>query len=127
MERKVVQTDKAPQPIGPYSQAIQAGNFLYTSGQIAIDPRTGELVTSSFGDQARLVLENVQGVLEAAESSLSQVVKVTIFLKDLSKFDEFNKVYAGFFQEAKPARSCVEVSRLPKDVDVEVEVVAMVG
>lgn len=127
MEIKPVNTDKAPAPIGPYSQAVRAGNFLFLSGQIAIDPQSGDLVLDDFVAQSRRVLENTKAVLEAAGSGVDRVVKVTVFLKDLSRFGEFNAVYAEYFDQVKPARSCVEVSSLPKGVDVEIDVVAISG
>lgn len=125
MQKEIVQTDNAPRPIGPYSQAIRAGNFLFLSGQIAIDPKTGEVIKEPFAGQCKRVIDNVKAVLEAAGSGLKQVVKVTVFLRDLKKFEEFNKIYGEYFGESKPARSCVEVSALPKGVDVEIEALAI--
>lgn len=124
-QRQVVNTDKAPKPIGPYSQAIKAGNMLFVSGQIGINPQNGEVVKSSFADQCRMVLENLKAVLVAGGSSLDQVVKVTIFLIDMNKFAEFNTIYGEYFGTSKPARATVEVRRLPKDVDIEIEAVAL--
>jgi 2-iminobutanoate/2-iminopropanoate deaminase len=124
MPKKVISTNKAPQAIGPYSQAIQAGPFLFVSGQISIDPATGELVLGDIQSQTRRVMENIQGVLEAVGSSLNSVVKTTIYLKNLDDFTTVNEVYGSYFKEAPPARATVEVSGLPKGVGVEIEAVA---
>ena len=122
--RDVVLTDKGPKPIGPYSQAIRANGFLYVSGQVALDPKTGEFVGTDIRQQTRRTLENVKGILEAAGSSMHHVVKTTVFLKDISDFAAMNEVYATFFTLAPPARSTVEVARLPKGALVEIEVIA---
>ena len=124
MQKEIIFTENAPKPIGPYSQAVKAGNLVFLSGQIAIDPKSGKIV-EGFEAQARLVLENVKAVLEAAGSSIDKVIKANIYLVDLGKFGEFNSIYAEYFGESKPARACVEVSRLPKEVEVEMEVVAI--
>jgi 2-iminobutanoate/2-iminopropanoate deaminase len=129
MSLKMVNTDKAPKAIGPYSQAVRAGDFLFCSGQIPIDPATGELTTFG-GDaakQASLVLENLKAVLAAEEFSLNDVVKTTIFLSDMEHFSAVNDVYASCFGEHKPARACVAVKTLPKGVDVEIEAIAYAG
>lgn len=123
---QVVSTDKAPQAVGPYSQAIIANGFIFASGQIPIDPSTGILNTGTTAEQTRQVLLNLQAVLAAAGSNLAGVVKTTVFLKSMDDFAEMNKVYSEFFTENKPARATVEVSRLPKDVSVEVEAIALV-
>jgi 2-iminobutanoate/2-iminopropanoate deaminase len=120
---KKVQTEKAPQAIGPYSQAVETGEWIFTSGQIPLTP-DGEPVGGGIEEQTRQVLENVKSVLEAAGSGLEQVVKTTIFLKDMNQFQTVNEIYGGYFKEHQPARSCVEVSRLPKDVLIEIEVIA---
>jgi len=125
MMKKVIQTEKAPQAIGPYSQAIQAGNFLFLSGQIPLDPASGELVKGDIRKQARRVLENLKGVLESQKLGMEDVVKVTIFLKDMGNFSQVNEVYATYFLSSPPARSTVEVTRLPRDVDVEIEAIAI--
>ncbi len=125
MQKVIVTTDKAPEPIGPYSQAIKANGFLFLSGQIPIDPVSGNLHTGSFEEQCRLVLDNINAVLQAGNSSIEQVVKVTIFLQDMQKFTAFNSIYAEYFGEAKPARSCVEVSCLPKNTEIEIEAIAL--
>lgn len=125
--KKIVKTNQAPAPVGPYNQAIIAGDFVFTAGQIAIDPATGQLAENDIQQQTRLVIQNLKAVLEAAGSDLSQVIKTTVFLKDMNDFSAMNDVYAEFFSENSPARSAVEVARLPKDVLVEMECVAMKG
>lgn len=122
--RDVVLTDKGPKPIGPYSQAIRSNGFLYVSGQVALDPTTGEFAGSDIRQQTQRTLENVKGILEAAGSNMHHVVKTTVFLKDINDFAAMNEVYAKFFTLAPPARSTVEVARLPKDALVEIEVIA---
>lgn len=120
-------TDKAPAPIGPYSQAILVdGKFLYTAGQVAIDPATNQLMEGDIKVQTRQVLKNVEAILKAGGTSLKSVIKTTVFLKDMNEFAAMNEVYAEFFSESKPARSTVEVARLPKDVKVEIEAIALV-
>jgi 2-iminobutanoate/2-iminopropanoate deaminase len=127
MPVKNILTDKAPAPIGPYSQAILVdGKFLYTAGQVAIDPATNQLVEGDIKVQTRRVLQNLEAILKAGGASLSAVVKTTVFLKDMNEFAAMNEVYAEFFSESKPARSTVEVARLPKDVRVEIEAIAVV-
>ena len=126
MSKKIIHTPNAPEPVGPYSQAIQLGNLLFISGQIPLDPQTGKLIKDDFPKQCRQVLNNVQAILEAANTSLEQVVKVTIFLTDLSRFEEFNQIYSEYFGAYKPARSCVEVSALPKGVSLEIEAIASI-
>ncbi|MDO5100933.1 MAG: RidA family protein [Eubacteriales bacterium] len=123
---KVIFTDKAPAAIGPYSQAILTGSMLYTSGQIPIDPATGEVVAGAIVEQTEQVCKNMAAVLEAAGTSFDNVVKTTCFLADMADFAAFNEVYAKYFV-SKPARSCVAVKTLPKNVLCEVEVVATVG
>ncbi|PAE30671.1 MULTISPECIES: RidA family protein [Oceanobacillus] len=120
---KVIQTEKAPAAIGPYSQAIQAGDFVYVSGQIPIDPASGEIV-DGIANQTKQVLENLKAILAEAESDFSQVVKFTIYLSSMDHFAEVNEIYGSFLTEPYPARATVEVSRLPKDVLVEMDVVA---
>ena len=122
--RDIVLTDKGPKPIGPYSQAIRANGFLYVSGQVALDPKTGELVGNDVAQQTQRTLENVKGILEAAGSNLHHVVKTTVFLKDMNDFAAMNETYAKYFPSAPPARSTVQVARLPKDALVEIEVIA---
>ena len=124
MTRRVISTEKAPAAIGPYSQAIAHGGVVYCSGQIAIDPATGELVDGTAGEQARVALENLQAVLQAAGSSLAHALRLTVFLTDMEDFAAVNDVYRTFFGEAPPARACVEVSRLPKGVRVEIDALA---
>lgn len=126
MGKKVIHTDRAPKAIGPYSQAIQAGNFLFLSGQIPLDPRTGELVKGDVGQQTQQVLENIKGVLESQKLGMENVVKVTIFLKDIENFNRVNEVYASYFPGPAPARSTVEVARLPRNAEIEIEAIALV-
>lgn len=126
MSKKVIFTEKAPKPIGPYSQAIRAGNFIFISGQIPIAPANGELVGGDIKEKTRQVLENLKGVLESQGLDMQDVVKVTIFLKDMGNFNFMNEVYATYFPSSPPARSTVEVSRLPKDVDLEIEAIASI-
>lgn len=125
MMKKIV-TDKAPAAIGPYSQAIQAGDFLFGSGQIPINPATGAIEGEGIAEQAELVMKNIGGLLEAAGADYSKVVKTSCFLADMGDFAAFNEVYAKYFTE-KPARSCVAVKTLPKNVLCEVEVIAYLG
>ena len=125
--KTIVRTDRAPAPVGPYNQAVKAGGFVYTAGQIAIDPKTNTVKNGSVADQTRLVLNNLKAVLEAAGSGLEKVVRTGVFLKNMDDFAEMNSVYAEFFTENAPARSAVEVSRLPKDVLVEIDCVALAG
>jgi 2-iminobutanoate/2-iminopropanoate deaminase len=125
MTRKVIFTPNAPKPIGPYSQAVQANGVLFISGQVPLDPETGQVILSSIREQTRKVLENIKAVIEAANSNLSAIVKTTIFLKSLDSFDEVNQIYSEYFGEIKPARTTVEVSRLPKGVDIEIDAIAV--
>lgn len=118
-----ISTKDAPAAIGPYSQAIRAGGFLFVSGQIPIDPRTGNVVENDVRAQTRRVLENLGGILAAAGASFGHVVKTTVFLVDMNDFAAMNEVYAGFFEMPAPARATVQVSRLPKDVRIEIEAV----
>jgi 2-iminobutanoate/2-iminopropanoate deaminase len=126
MGKRVIQTEKAPKAIGPYSQAIQAGNFLFLSGQIPLDPKTGELVKGDIRQQTQQVLENIKGVLESQKLGMEDVVKVTIFLKDIGNFNQVNEVYATYFPSSPPARSTVEVAKLPRDADIEIEAIAII-
>ena len=124
-ERSIVSTDKAPGAVGPYSQAVKVGKLVFTAGQICIDPATGKLIEGDIQAQTRRVLQNLQAVLEAAGTSLSKVIKTTVFLKDMGEFKLMNEVYAEFFTESPPARSAVEVANLPLYVDVEIEAIAL--
>ncbi len=125
MTRKVIHTDEAPAAVGPYSQAITANGFVYTAGQVPLVPETGALIEGDIQVQTRQALTNLQAVLEAAGSSLQQVIKVTVFLNDMDDFSAMNEIYAEFFDDAPPARSAVEVARLPLDAQVEIEAVAL--
>ncbi len=123
--KQEVKTEKAPKAIGPYSQAIVANGFVFASGQIAIEPASGELNAGSIEDQTRLVLKNLGAVLDAAGSSYDKVVKATVFLQDMNDFSRMNQVYAEFFKAPFPARAAVQVARLPRDVKVEIEAIAV--
>jgi len=126
MGKRVIHTDRAPEAIGPYSQAIQAGNFLFLSGQIPLDPKTGELVKGDIRQQTQQVLENIKVVLESQKLGMENVVKMTIFLKDIGKFNQVNEVYATYFPSSPPARSTVEVAKLPRDAEIEIEAIALI-
>jgi 2-iminobutanoate/2-iminopropanoate deaminase len=123
--RDVIATDRGPKAIGPYSQAIKANGFVFISGQIPLDPRTQQLVEGDIAGQTERVLENLKGIVEAAGSSLARTVKTTVFLKDLGDFAAMNEVYGRYFPSSPPARATVEVSRLPRDVRVEIELIAL--
>lgn len=125
MDKKSIFTEKAPKAIGPYSQAISSGNMIFTSGQLGIDPETGDFVKGTIQDETRQALNNLKAVLEATGATLNDVVKTTVFIKDMNQFSLINEVYSEFFSEHKPARSCVEVARLPKDGNVEIEAIAI--
>ncbi|MCL5290021.1 MAG: RidA family protein [Bacillota bacterium] len=125
--KRAICTDKAPAAIGPYSQAIAFGPLIFTSGQIPIDPAGGTIVTGDIQEQTRRSLENVKAILEAAGARLDQVVKTTVFVKDMNDFEKINEVYAEYFPCPAPARSLVQVARLPRDVGVEIEVIAAPG
>lgn len=124
--KEIIHTDEAPRAVGPYSQAVRAGNLIFTSGQVAIDPGTGSFVQGGIQEQARQVLENLKAVLSAAGSGLSSVVKATVFLDDIGDFAQFNKIYAEYFPADQPARSAVQVAALPLGAKVEIELIALV-
>ena len=125
MKHQVIHTDNAPKAIGPYSQAVKAGNMLFVSGQVPFVPETMEIVEGDVKAQTAQSFKNVQAILAEAGLDFSHVVKSTVFIKDMNEFAQINEVYAEFFGENKPARACVEVARLPKDVKVEIEVIAI--
>ena len=122
----MIQTERAPKAIGPYSQAIQAGNFIFLSGQIPLDPKTGELVKGDIGQQTKQVLENIKGILKSQKLGMEDVAKVTIFLKDIGNFNRVNEVYAAYFPPPAPARSTVEVAKLPRGAEIEIEAIALI-
>jgi 2-iminobutanoate/2-iminopropanoate deaminase len=122
--KDIVFTDKGPKPIGPYSQAVKSNGFLFISGQVSLEPRSNEFVPGDIRQQTEKVMENIKGILEASGVNLNHVVKTTVFLKDMSDFATMNEVYAKSFAAAPPARSTVQVARLPKDALVEIEVIA---
>ncbi|WP_299229456.1 RidA family protein [Sulfurihydrogenibium sp.] len=120
---QIIYTENAPKPIGPYSQAVKYENLIFLSGQIAIDSKTNELVGKDAAEQTKVIMENIKGILEEAGLNFNHVIKTTIYLKDLNDFAKVNEVYGQYFTEHKPARSTVEVSRLPKDALVEIEMI----
>ena len=125
--KKVITTDKAPKPIGPYSAGVRVGDLVFTAGQIGLDPLTGEVVPGGIQAETRQVFRNLQGILEAAGSSLQGIVKTTVFLRDMNDFTQMNAIYAEFFSQDYPARSTVQVSALPKGVAVEIEAIALIS
>jgi 2-iminobutanoate/2-iminopropanoate deaminase len=126
MQKDIINSPNAPEPIGPYSQAIRSGNFVFVSGQIALQRSSGQMITANIKDETKQVMENVSAILKAAGLSFSNVVKTTIFLKDMNNFPQVNEVYASYFTNQPPARETVEVSRLPKDAGVEISCIAAV-
>lgn len=124
--REIIATDQAPRAIGPYSQAVRAGNLVFASGQIPIDPATGEFVAGGIAEQTEQVLRNLTAVFAAAGVSLNQAIKTTVFLADIDDFTKMNEVYGRFFRENPPARATVQVARLPRDARVEIEAIAVV-
>ncbi len=124
---KYVYTEEAPKPVGPYSQGVIAGEWLFVSGQIPIDPKTGEVMKDSFKSMARRAIENVLAVVRAAGGDVENIVKVTVYMKDISRFSEFNEVYEEYFKEHKPARAVIGVASLPKGVELEIEAIAYLG
>ena len=126
MKHEIIHTDNAPAAIGPYSQAVKAGNLLFVSGQVPFVPETMEIVEGDVKAQTRQSLSNVQAILKEAGADFSNVVKSTVFISDMNEFAQINEVYSEFFGENKPARACVEVARLPRDVKVEIEVIAVI-
>ena len=126
-EKEIIATDRAPQAIGPYSQAVRAGNLIFASGQIPIDPATGQFVSGGIAEQTEQVLKNLTALFEAAGVGLNQVVKTTVFLADMDDFTVMNEVYGRFFREAPPARATVQAARLPRDARVEIEAIAVLG
>lgn len=125
--KKLVETDKAPKAIGPYSQAIVAGGFVFCSGQIPLDPVTGQLVSGPVEEQAKQVLKNIGAVLAAAGSNFDAVVKCTVYLQDMNDFSRMNEVYSGFFKPPYPARVAVQAARLPRDVKIEIDAIAVLN
>lgn len=125
MKKYRIQTELAPAAIGPYSQSVRVENLLFISGQLPLDPDSGELIEGNIEDQTRQAMKNVEAILSVAGGSMNSIVKTTIFLSDMNDFPRVNEVYGSFFSEPYPARACIEVSRLPKDASVEVEAVAM--
>lgn len=127
MAKKIIKTEHAPQAVGPYSQAVEAGSFIFVSGQIPIDPKSGNVIQADIKAQTRLIMENARAILSAAGANLASVVKTTIYLKNMADFAVVNEQYGGYFPSEPPARATVEVSRLPKDVAIEMDFVAFKG
>jgi 2-iminobutanoate/2-iminopropanoate deaminase len=127
MEKEIIYSQEAPAPIGPYSQAVKAGNTLYVSGQIALDPETGELINENITEETHAVMKNMEAVLRAAGFGFDDVVKCTIFIKNMDEFGTINEAYGQYFKNNPPARETVEVSRLPKNVNVEISCIAVKG
>lgn len=123
--KEIINTDRAPKAIGPYSQAVKANGFIFVSGQIPIDPDTNDIVRGDIAEQTRRILKNIKNILEAAGASLEDVVKTTVYLKDIKKFGDMNQIYGEFFTTLFPARATVEVSNLPKGVDIEIDAIAV--
>lgn len=127
MQKVIIRSEEAPKPVGPYQQAVKAGNLVFLAGQIPLDPKTGDMVPGGVTEQTERVIQNIKAVLKAAGTSLDNVVKATVFLKDLNDFAKMNEVYAKYFAaETAPARSTIQVAKLPKDSLVEIEVVALI-
>jgi len=127
MQKNIISTNKAPQAIGPYSQAVRFDNLLFVSGQIPIEPRSGEILKGNIKEQTKQILENLNSVLEAGGSSLNNVLRTTIFLTNLEDYAAVNETYAQFFEQSRPARSTVQVSRLPMDVQIEIDAIASIN
>lgn len=125
MAPEIIFTENAPKAIGPYSQAVKANGFVYVSGQIPINPESGDLVKTGIEDEVNQVMKNLKAIVEKSGSNLSKVLKTTIYLKDMNDFDAVNKVYGEYFTDHKPARACVQVAKLPKDVSVEIDAVCI--
>jgi 2-iminobutanoate/2-iminopropanoate deaminase len=127
LQKQTIHTDAAPKALGPYSQAVRAGDFLYTAGQVGIDPKTGEIVAGGIEAETQQVLTNIKRILEAAGSSIDKVVKTTVYLRDIQDFAAMNTVYATFFPANPPARSTIQVAALPRGVAVEIDTIAITG
>lgn len=123
--KEIIFTEKGPKPMGPYSQAIRANGFIFVSGQGAVDPATGQLIEGGIAQQAARTLDNLKAIVEAAGSFLDHAVKVSVFLKDMNDFDAMNEVYSRYFPQNRPARTTVEVARLPKDIRIEIDLIAL--
>jgi len=123
--KEIIMTEKGPKPMGPYSQAIRANGFIFISGQGAVDPATGQLIAGGLAQQATRTLDNLKAIVEAAGSSLDHAVKVSVFLKDMNDFDAMNEIYARYFPQNRPARTTVEVARLPRDILIEIDLIAL--
>ncbi len=127
MVKQDIQTDKAPKPVGPYSQAVKVGHFLFISGQIPLDPKTNKMIEGDFKTKARTILENIKNIVESAGGTMDSIVKVTVYLTDINKFAELNEIYKEYFNPPYPTRSVVEVKGLPKGSEIEIEAIAYLG
>ncbi|EKV57544.1 RidA family protein [Brachyspira hampsonii] len=127
MDKKIIKTHKAPKAIGPYSQAVKSGNFIFASGQIPLDPVSGDMAENDIKKQTERVMENIKGLLESENLTMANIIKTTCFLTDMANFASFNEVYAAYFPENPPARSTVAIKALPKDALVEVEIIAVIN
>jgi 2-iminobutanoate/2-iminopropanoate deaminase len=127
MKKRIITTNNAPKAIGPYSQGVLAGDFLFVSGQIPIDPKTNQIIEGDIALQTKQVMENIKGILESGGASMNNVVKATLYIKDMDEYGRINEVYSAYLGNVQPARSTVEVKRLPKDVRIEIDVIAFVG
>ncbi|MEL7568540.1 MAG: RidA family protein [Dehalobacterium sp.] len=127
MMKRTINSKKAPQAIGPYSQAVQTGQLLYVSGQLPVDAATGQLVQSNIEAETKQVLENIKAIIEEAGAKMADIVKTTIFIKDMNDFQRVNEAYQDYFQTEPPARVCIEVSKLPKDANIEIDAIAYIG
>ena len=127
MKKEIIKSDKAPEAIGPYSQAIRAAGLIFISGQIPLDPLTGDIVNGGIKEQTKRVMKNIEAILEAAGSGIDKALKTTIYLKNLSDFESVNKIYGDYFSSTPPARATVEVSNLPKNASIEIDVIALTG
>lgn len=125
--KRTINSKKAPQAIGPYSQAVQTGQLLYVSGQLPVDAATGQLVQSNIEAETKQVLENIKAIIEEAGAKMADIVKTTIFIKDMNDFQRVNEAYQDYFQTEPPARVCIEVSKLPKDANIEIDAIAYIG
>ena len=127
MKKRIIHTSQAPDPVGPYSQGVRIGNFLYTAGQIALDPKTGEFLSGKIEEETEHTLRNIEAILKSDGLTMENVVKTTVYLADLSQFSRMNNIYQKFFEKSKPARSCIQVAALPKGAKIEIDAVAFIS
>ena len=127
MKKRIIHTSQAPDPVGPYSQGVRIGNFLYTAGQIALDPKTGEFLSGKIEEETEHTLRNIEAILKSDGLTMENVVKTTVYLADLSQFSRMNNIYQKFFEKSKPARSCIQVAALPKGAKIEIDAVDFIS